>query len=125
MSAAAPAPDLLPALLSQRLSGLSFSPDGAKVLVSMNAGGVYNAFAVPAAGGAPEMLTRSAQEAVFVEAYFPHDERFLFRKRDGGVEHLFVRELDGRETDLSPGKASRFKGWNADGSEFLLDEDQR
>jgi dipeptidyl aminopeptidase/acylaminoacyl peptidase len=125
ISAAAPASDLLPALLSQGLAGLSFSPDGGKVLVSMNAGGVYNAFAVPAAGGAPEMLTRSAQEPVFVETYFPHDERFLFRKMDGGVEHLFVRELDGKETDLSPGKASRFKGWNADGSSFLLDEDQR
>jgi len=125
MSDAAPAPDLLPALLSQGLAGLSFSPDGGKVLVSMNAGGVYNAFAVPAAGGAPEPLTRSAQDPVFVEAYFPHDERFLFRKTGGGVEHLYVRELDGRETDLSPGKVSRFKGWNADGSGFLLDEDQR
>jgi len=129
MSAAAPAPvpspDNLPALLSQGLVGLSFSPDGGKILVSMNAGGVYNAFAVPAAGGAPEPLTRSAREAVFVETYFPHDERFLFRRTEGELEHLFVRELDGRETDLSPGKASRFKGWNADGSGFLLDEDQR
>jgi dipeptidyl aminopeptidase/acylaminoacyl peptidase len=127
MSAAAPAPDLLPALLSQGLAGLSFSPDGGKVLVSMNAGGVYNAFAVPAAGGAPEQLTRSAQYPVFVETYFPHDERFLFRSRkaEGEPEHLYVRELDGRETDLSPGKASRFKGWNADGTSFLLDEDQR
>lgn len=125
ISAAAPASDLLPALLSQGLAGLSFSPDGGKVLVSMNPGGVYNAFAVPAAGGAPEALTRSAQEEVFIEAWFPHDERFLFRRREGGVEHLFVRELDGKETDLSPGKASRFKGWNGDGSGFLLDEDQR
>ena len=129
VSSAAPAPasvpDHLPALLSQGLSGLSFSPDGGKILVSMNAGGVYNAFAVPAAGGAPERLTRSEQEAVFVETYFPHDERFLFRRTEGGLEHLYVRELDGRETDLSPGKASRFKGWNADGSSFLLDEDQR
>ncbi len=125
VSGAAPAPDLLPALLSQGLAGLSFSPDGGKVLVSMNAGGVYNAFAVPAAGGAPEPLTRSAREPVFAVAWFPHDERFLFRGTEGGVEHLFVRELDGKETDLSPGKASRFKGWNADGSGFLLDEDQR
>jgi dipeptidyl aminopeptidase/acylaminoacyl peptidase len=125
VSSAAPAPDALPALLAQGLAGLSFSPDGGKILVSMNAGGVYNAFAVPAAGGAPEMLTRSAQEPVFIETYFPHDERFLFRRTEGGVEHLFVRELDGRETDLSPGKASRFKGWNADRSGFLLDEDQR
>jgi dipeptidyl aminopeptidase/acylaminoacyl peptidase len=126
VSAAAPASDLLPALLSQGLAGLSFSPDGSKVLVSMDAGGVYNAFAVPAAGGAPEPLTRSAQLPVFVETYFPHDGRFLFRSRkaEGEPEHLYVRELDGRETDLSPGKASRFKGWNADGSGFLLDEDQ-
>jgi dipeptidyl aminopeptidase/acylaminoacyl peptidase len=127
MSAAAPAPDLLPALLSQGLAGLSFSPDGSKVLVSMNAGGVYKAFAVPAVGGPPVQLTRSAQFPIFIETYFPHDERFLFRSRkaEGEPEHLFVRELDGRETDLSPGKGSRFKGWNADGTAFLLDEDQR
>lgn len=127
ISSAAPAPDGLSALLSQGLTGLSFSPDGGKVLVSMNAGGVYNAFAVPAAGGAPEPLTRSTQFPVFVETYFPHDGRFLFRSRkaEGEPERLFVRELDGKETDLSPGKASRFKGWNADGSSFLLDEDQR
>jgi dipeptidyl aminopeptidase/acylaminoacyl peptidase len=126
MSAAAPAPDVLPALLSQGLAGLSFSPDGGKVLVSMDAGGVYNAYAVPAAGGAPVPLTRSAQYPVFIETYFPHDERFLFRSRkaEGEPERLFVRELDGKETDLSPGKGSRFKGWNADGSSFLLDEDQ-
>jgi len=127
ISAAAPASDLLPALLSQGLAGLSFSPDGSKVLVSMNAGGVYNAFAVPAAGGAPVQLTRSAQFPIFIETYFPHDERFLFRSRkaEDEPEHLYVRELDGRETDLSPGKGSRFKGWNGDGSSFLLDEDQR
>ncbi|HSS75896.1 MAG TPA: prolyl oligopeptidase family serine peptidase [Thermoanaerobaculia bacterium] len=126
-SAAAPAPDFLSALLSQGLAGLSFSPDGSKILVSMNGGGLYNAFAVPAAGGPPVQLTRSAQAPVFVETYFPHDERFLFRSRkaEGEPEHLFVRELDGRETDLSPGKGSRFKGWNADGTSFLIDEDHR
>ncbi|MFY9825976.1 MAG: prolyl oligopeptidase family serine peptidase [Thermoanaerobaculia bacterium] len=126
-SAAAPAPDVLPALLAQGLAGLSFSPDGSKVLVSMNAGGVYNAYAVPAAGGAPEPLTHSTAYPVFIETYFPHDNRFLFRSRkaEGEPEHLFVRELDGKETDLSPGKGSRFKGWNADGTSFLLDEDQR
>ncbi len=125
--AAAPASDLLPALLSQGLAGLAFSPDGSRILVSMNAGGVFNAYAVPAAGGAPEALTHSAQFPVFIETYFPHDDRFLFRSRkaESEPEHLFVRELDGRETDLSPGKGSRFKGWSADGTTFLLDEDQR
>ncbi|HEX3556759.1 MAG TPA: prolyl oligopeptidase family serine peptidase [Thermoanaerobaculia bacterium] len=124
---AAPAPDLLPALLSQGVAGLAFSPDGSKVLVSMNAGGVYNAFAIPAAGGAPVQLTRSAKYPVFIESYFPHDERFVFRshKAEGEPEHVYVRELDGTETDLSPGKGSRFKGWSPDGGSFLLDEDQR
>ena len=126
-SAAAPAPDLLPALLSQGVAGLSFSPDGSKVLVSMDPGGVYNAFAVPVAGGAPVQLTRSAKYPVFIESYFPRDDRFVFRghKAEGEPEHVYVRELDGTETDLSPGKGSRFKGWSPDGGSFLLDEDQR
>ncbi|HEX4961342.1 MAG TPA: S9 family peptidase [Thermoanaerobaculia bacterium] len=126
-ASAAPVPDLLPALLSQEVAGLSFSSDGSKVLTSMNPAGVYNAYAIPAAGGTPVQFTRSAKYPVFIDSYFPHDERFVFhsRKAEGEPEHLYVRELDGSETDLSPGKGSRFKGWSPDGSSFLLDEDER
>ena len=122
------ADDALPALLAQGVEGLSFSPDGSKVLVSMSApDGVLNAFAIPAAGGAPVRLTRSAKYPVRAESYFPRDERFVFRgrKAEGEPEHLYVRELDGSETDLTPGKPSRFKGWSSDGKTFLVEEDQR
>jgi len=126
-SPAAPAPDPLPALLAQGVAGLAFSSDGSKVLVSMNPGGVYNAFAVSVAGGTPVQLTRSTKYPVFIASYFPHDDRFVFHshKAEGEPEHVYVRELDGTETDLSPGKGSRFKGWSPDGGSFLLDEDQR
>ncbi|MFN7211466.1 MAG: hypothetical protein ACK5US_00805, partial [Lysobacteraceae bacterium] len=37
--------------------GLAFSPDGRSVLISSDATGVFNAYALPVAGGAPVPLT--------------------------------------------------------------------
>ena len=45
--------------------GASFSPKADRILVSSNASGVYNAYAIPMAGGAPEPLTNSTDDAVF------------------------------------------------------------
>ena len=39
--------------------GASFSPEADRILVSSNASGVCNAYAIPTAGGAPEALTKS------------------------------------------------------------------
>jgi dipeptidyl aminopeptidase/acylaminoacyl peptidase len=99
------------------VSGLSFSPDGAKVLVSSDADGVPNAWALPVAGGAPVQLTRSPKDPVWALGYFPRDERILYRSGPAGDEdHLFVRELDGKAVELLPGKTDHFIGWMADGA---------
>ena len=89
--------------------GGSFSPDKSKVLVSSNETGIYNAYAIPTDGGDPIALTRSTGDSVRVVGYFPADERFLFLQDSGGNElnHLFVRELDGAVTDLTPGEGHR------------------
>src|SRR4029453_10650163 len=38
--------------------GASWAPDNQKILVSSNLSGIWNAYAVPVAGGAPEALTQ-------------------------------------------------------------------
>jgi dipeptidyl aminopeptidase/acylaminoacyl peptidase len=108
--------------LPPALSGLSFSPDGGKVLVSMDADGVPNAWALPLGKGEPVQLTRSAKEPVWTVSYFPADERFLYRSGPAGDEaHLFVRERDGKAVELIPGKVTRFFGWAGDGKSFFVE----
>lgn len=108
------------------ISGLSFSPDGGKVLVSMDSDGVPNAYALPVAGGPPVQLTKSSKDPVRVEGYFPKDERFVYRGGPAGDEnHLFVRELDGKTVELAPGKNDRFLGFTSDGGFMLVEIENR
>ncbi|HVR42107.1 MAG TPA: S9 family peptidase [Thermoanaerobaculia bacterium] len=102
--------------------GASFSPDGRKILVASDLSGIYNAYAIPVAGGDPVTLTRSTTDSIFTEAYFPHDERFLYRSDEGGneLDHLYVRELDGSVRDLTPGAKLKagFLDWSGDRRSF-------
>ena len=111
------------------LTGASFSPDEKKLLFSSNGSGVFNAYSVPVRGGKPTQLTRSTTEATFAVSYFPKDERILFTRAQGGGEnsHLFVREVNGQEKDLTPGEAhtARFLGWKGDGSAFHVLSNER
>ena len=93
-------------LASTNVFGSSFSPTGDKILVSGDETGIYNAYAIPVDGSPPVQLTHSADDAVRVAGYFPTDERFLYLSDQGGNElhHLFVGELDGSTTDLTPGE---------------------
>jgi dipeptidyl aminopeptidase/acylaminoacyl peptidase len=116
-------------LATERLQGLSLSPDGSKVLVSSDRSGVFNAFSVPVAGGDPSPLTLSSTESIYVESYFPHDERFLFRSDQGGNEitHIYLRNLDGSVRDLTPaaGAKGEFLSWAADETSFFLRTNER
>lgn len=110
-------------------AGASFSPDKAKILVSSDQTGVFNAYAVPAAGGTPEQLTDSSAESIFAISYFPQDERFLYQADQGGNElsHLYVRAPDGSVQDLTPGEKVRatFYGWAHDGESFFAGTNER
>lgn len=110
-------------------TGASFSPDNGKILVSSNATGIFNAYAVPVAGGEPVALTQSTTESIYAVSYFPEDERFLYTSDQGGNElnHLYVQEPDGTVHDLTPGenlKAS-FAGWAADRASFYVVTNER
>ena len=109
--------------------GASISPDKSKVLVSSNATGIYNAYAVPVDGGEPVALTDSTTDTIRAVGYFPADERFLYLKDAGGNElfHLYANEPDGTVTDLTPGEGHRslFFGWAWDDESFYVGTTER
>jgi dipeptidyl aminopeptidase/acylaminoacyl peptidase len=111
------------------ISGASFSADEQSLLFSSNVSGLFNAYALPVTGGTPQALTRSTTDSVYAVAYFPDDDRLLLTRDQGGDElnHLWVREADGRERDLTPGdklKAS-FLGFSANGQHFYVASNER
>ncbi len=108
--------------------GLAFSPDGQSLLISSDATGVFNAYALPVAGGDPVALTASADNAVFAASYLP-DGRVVVESDQGGNEltHVYVREADGSLRDLTPGdnvKAS-FAGLSPDGGTLWVTSNAR
>lgn len=111
------------------IAGASFSADEKRILFSSNVTGIFNVYSQPVAGGAPQALTQSSTDSHFAVGYFPADDRVLYTRDQGGNEnnHLYVRELDGTEKDLTPGdklKAS-FAGWTPDGSAFYVTTNER
>ncbi|MBF5042158.1 S9 family peptidase [Aggregicoccus sp. 17bor-14] len=116
-------------MATTRVMGASFSPDEKSVLLSSNQTGVFNAYTVPSAGGKPTPLTRSKTDSTYAVSYFPKDGRILYTRDQGGNEenHLYVRELNGREKDLTPGKKLKadFRGWTGDDSAFFVVTNER
>ena len=111
------------------VGGASFSADGQRILINSNATGIFNVYSQAVGGGAPVPLTRSTTDSHYAVSYFPSDDRILYTRDQGGNElnHLYVRELDGTERDLTPGdklKAS-FEGWSGDGSAFFVISNER
>ena len=110
------------------VGGASFSPDESKVLFSSNETGVPNVYSVPVAGGTPTALT-SSKESTYAVSYFPADERILFTRDPGGNElnHLYVRETDGQEKDLTPGEKLKaiFQGFTKAGEAFWVLTNER
>ena len=109
--------------------GASWSADRKHILVSSNATGIWNVYAIPAAGGAPVPLTQSTTQSIYSRGYFPADDRILYSSDQGGNEltHIYVRNPDGTVRDLTPGakvKAS-FEGWAGDDKSFFVSTNER
>ncbi|HEX8192377.1 MAG TPA: S9 family peptidase [Allosphingosinicella sp.] len=107
----------------------AFAPDGRSILISSDQSGVFNAYRLPVAGGAPVAVTNSRDNATFAISYFPNDERVLVTSDRGGNElnHLYVRLGDGRLHDLTPGERlkAQFVGWSGDGRTFFVATNER
>jgi dipeptidyl aminopeptidase/acylaminoacyl peptidase len=91
--------------------------------------GIYNAYCVSVEDGVRTQLTHSEDNAVLVAGYFPDDDRFLFLSDKGGNEilHIYVKNENGEEIDLTPGEQERaeFYGWSQDGKSFFYGSNKR
>jgi dipeptidyl aminopeptidase/acylaminoacyl peptidase len=104
--------------------GASFSSDDKSILVTSDQSGVFNAYAIPAAGGTPVPLTHSTTDGIFTIGYLPHDRRVLYSQGRGGNEndHIYLLDTTGTARDLTPGdslKAS-FIDWAAGDTSFYF-----
>lgn len=112
-----------------RIGGSSFSHDEKQILFHSNETGIFNVYAVPVAGGEAKRLTDSKQESTYAVSFFPSDSRFLYAYDRGGNEndHLYVREADGTERDLTPGEKTKanFLGWSHDRKSFYYSTNER
>jgi len=110
-------------------SGYAFSPDDKAILVSSDETGIFNGYAMPIDGSAPETLTTSTVDSTFATSWFPDDRRILLSRDSGGNElnHVYVRELDGTVTDLTPGDNLKafFNGWHQSGDSFYVSTNER
>src|SRR6202162_5495885 len=116
-------------LATTAISEASFSADEKKILFSSNKTGIYNVYSVPVAGGEPVALTSSTTDTTVAVSYFPKDDRVLYTRDKGGDEknHLYARERDGSEKDLTPGENLKaiFAGWNRAGDAFYVQSNER
>lgn len=112
-----------------RIGGSSFSSDDKSILFHNNKTGIFNVYSVPVTGGAATQLTSSTKESTYAVSYFPNDTRFIYTYDRGGNEnnHLFLRELDGTERDLTPGEKvkANFLGWSHDRKSFFFSTNER
>ena len=105
------------------------SSDDSRVLISSDETGVFNAYAVDPDTGDREALTESETNATYALSWFPTDGRAVVTADSGGneISHIFVRELDGRLNDITPGEEVRaqFLGWSPDGNDMWLMTNER
>lgn len=111
------------------IGGASFSADEKRILFSSNVTGIFNVYSIAVAGGEPVALTKSTTDSNYAVGYFPEDDRVLLTRDQGGNEqnHLYVRELDGSEKDLTPGDKLKaaFAGWSGDNRAFYVTSNER
>jgi dipeptidyl aminopeptidase/acylaminoacyl peptidase len=110
-------------------SGYAWSPDDKQLLVHSDESGIFNAYALSAAGGKKEPLTSSTTNSTFAVSWFPDDSRVLYTADQGGNEitHLYVRETSGATRDLTPGDKAKaeFGNWSDDRHSFYVLTNER
>jgi hypothetical protein len=112
-----------------RVGGSAFSSDERSILFHSNKSGIFNVYSASVSGGDAKQLTNSTNESTYIVTAFPDDARFLYTYDKGGNEnsHLYLRELDGTERDLTPGDKTKanFIGWSQDRKSFFFSTNAR
>ena len=110
-------------------AGFAFSASDERILISSDETGVFNAYAVDPGTGDRDALTGSTTSATYALSWFPNDDRALVTFDGGGDElsHIYVRELDGRLSDLTPGEnvKAQFIGFSPDGNDIWIATNER
>lgn len=107
----------------------SFSHDESSILVGSNKSGIFNAYDINLESGEMTPITTSEDRTVWAASYLPNDNRLIFTADNDGdeIDHIYLRDLDGNETDLTPfegAKASLF-GWNKERTAFYYSNNAR
>ncbi|MDB6146443.1 MAG: Peptidase prolyl oligopeptidase active site region precursor [Spartobacteria bacterium] len=114
---------------TERVGGSAFSEDERSIFFHSNRSGIFNVYSIPLSGGESRPWTRSTKESTYVLAAFPNDSRFLYTYDKGGDEnsHIYLRELDGSERDLTPGEKTKanFLRWSRDDKSFFFSTNER
>ena len=75
-------------MITARLSGMAFSADEEKILLTSDASGILNAYEVRLSDFRQRQLTYSRGENIQGLSYFPNDARILFSKDPVSYTHL-------------------------------------
>lgn len=109
--------------------GSSINANTTAVLVSNDETGVFNVYKQPLDGSKAIQLTSSTVDSTYGVSWFPNDDRFLYTADQGGNElnHLFVKQLDDLDVDLTPGENLKayFAGWHQDEKSFYVATNER
>ncbi len=109
-------------------AGYAWSADDKQLLVSSDETGIFNLYAMPAAGEGKQPLTSSTADSTFAVSWFPGDGRALFTADRGGneINHLYVREADGKHARPDAGRQSQSRvPWLVRRQAALLRHDER
>ena len=107
----------------------AFSEDGAKLIITSDETGVYNAYELDLKTDKRTPLTASTTSATYAISYFPDGDRFLYTADGGGDElnHVYVDGPSMEPVDLTPGENLKagFVGWVDAGAAFVLQTNER
>ena len=103
---------------SSEVFGGAFTTDDAKLLVTSNESGIFNAYEIDIASGQKTARTNSTKESVFASSYVPGTHDFIYSSDKGGneISHLYLKR-DSAIRDLTPAEKEKanFGGWSRDG----------
>ena len=112
-----------------QIMGGSFSPDESKIMISSKATGIFNAVEIDVVTGEQRPLTKSTNNAIFSESYFPTDNRILYSSDKGGneIDHLYVKNVGGSISDLITDTTAKaeFAGWSFDKKKLYYQSNSR
>ncbi len=109
---------------NESVFGSSFSPDGSQLMVTSNRSGIFNAYTVPTGGGDFNALTQSDSSSAWGTAFFPKDDRILFRMDNNGDEvwQIYVLHPDGQTQQITDAEGARalMYQWARDQESFYI-----